>query len=429
VGEGVVTIARESQPARRARGRIARFPRGIAVLGATSQFTLSELAGAYWPVVAGALGLALLATPVMRALALKRNIVDRPDDWLKPHNKPIPYLGGVAIFAGWLGGILLGIAVLSRTVLADGRAPIDWGDTTLWGVMLGGAAVMGLGLFDDLRMASPKLKLVGNIVVALILVAVGVGDDLLSPLLAALNVRLEPSERWMVWAYSVPITVAIVVASCNATNLLDGMDGLCSGVLGVIALGFLVLAVHLHLHGDWLPGDVRRVILALAMMGAALGFLPYNRNPATIFMGDAGSMLLGYNAAVMIVMFAEARAVKWMMGACVVMGLPLADMVLTMVRRWRAQRPIMQGDRSHFYDQLSDRGLSVRAVVAISYVLAAVFALTGCLVPIYLRTLLAVPVFALLGVLTLAAIKMFRLVRVDGPGERSGDRGAKSQST
>jgi UDP-GlcNAc:undecaprenyl-phosphate GlcNAc-1-phosphate transferase len=399
------------------------------VLGATSQFTLSELAGAYWPVVAGALGLALLATPVMRALALKRNIVDRPDDWLKNRTtspSPISVVWRSSPLAGRDSARYRGAV---RTVLADGRAPIDWGDTTLWGVMLGGAAVMGLGLFDDLRMASPKLKLVGNIVVALILVAVGVGDDLLSPLLAALNVRLEPSERWMVWAYSVPITVAIVVASCNATNLLDGMDGLCSGVLGVIALGFLVLAVHLHLHGDWLPGDVRRVILALAMMGAALGFLPYNRNPATIFMGDAGSMLLGYNAAVMIVMFAEARAVKWMMGACVVMGLPLADMVLTMVRRWRAQRPIMQGDRSHFYDQLSDRGLSVRAVVAISYVLAAVFALTGCLVPIYLRTLLAVPVFALLGVLTLAAIKMFRLVRVDGPGERSGDRGAKNQST
>jgi UDP-GlcNAc:undecaprenyl-phosphate GlcNAc-1-phosphate transferase len=376
---------------------------------------LSEIAWAYLPVLGLSFGLALLATPICRAFALKRNIVDRPDDWLKPHAKPIPYLGGVAIFMGWLGGILIGIWYIDRLAPADGRSPITLGDTRMWGLIIGGAAIMALGLFDDLRMASPKVKLIGNIAVALLLVAFGVGADLLSPLLEITHVRLRPSDQWIIWAYSVPVTVVVVVAACNATNLLDGLDGLCSGVLGVISLGFLILAVHLHTHNDWHAGDARRVILALAMMGAALGFLPYNRNPATIFMGDAGSMLLGFNAAALVLMFAEARAVKWCLGAVVVMGLPLADMVLAMVRRWRAQRPIMQGDRSHFYDQLRDRGMSVRRVVMISYVLAGVFALAGCLAPIYLRTFVIVPLFALLGLLTLAAIKKFRLVRVDGP--------------
>lgn len=383
--------------------------------GLGTKVSLEEIVRAYWPVLAIAFGLALLATPLCRALAIRRNIVDRPDDWLKPHHKPIPYLGGVAIFIGWLGGILVGMWYLSRLDPGGAASPPALGDRAMWAVMLAGLAAMALGLFDDLRMASPKFKLAGNVVVALILVAGGVGSDLLSPMLGAMHIHVDASERWIIWAYSIPVTVCVVVAACNATNLLDGLDGLCSGVLGVISLGFLILAVHLHTHNYWAPGDSRRVILALAMMGAAIGFLPYNRNPATIFMGDAGSMLLGLNAAVMVLMFAEARAVKWCMGAIVVMGLPLADMVLAMVRRWRAQRPIMAGDRSHFYDQLRDRGMSVRRVVVISYLVAAVFALTGCLAPIYLRTLVVVPVFVLLGLLTLATIKKFRLVRVDDP--------------
>ncbi|MCB9850274.1 MAG: undecaprenyl/decaprenyl-phosphate alpha-N-acetylglucosaminyl 1-phosphate transferase [Phycisphaerales bacterium] len=382
--------------------------------GLGPKVSLGELLQAYWPVLAGAFVIALIATPLCRALAIKRNIVDRPDDWLKPHNKPIPYLGGVAIFAGWLGGVLLGVWYLTRSGGAH-PTPVGIRDAKLLGVLIGGAGTMALGLFDDLRMASPKFKLIGNVAMALVLVGVGIGSDLLTPALDSMGVHLSQSERWITLVYSIPITVFIVVASCNATNLLDGMDGLCSGVLGVISFGFLVLAVHLHTFNDWHPGDARRVVLALAMMGAALGFLPYNRNPATIFMGDAGSMLLGFNAAVLILMFAEAQAVRWMLGAIVVMGLPLADMVLAMVRRWRAQRPIMQGDRSHFYDQLRDRGLSVRHVVMISYAVAAVFALTGCLASVFLRTLLAIPVFGLLGLLVLLAIKKFRLVRVDSP--------------
>lgn len=383
--------------------------------GLGSKVGLAEIWTAYWPVLVASLGVALLATPLCRAFAIRRNIVDRPDDWLKPHHKPIPYLGGVAIFLGWLAGILLGVWYLGRLAPADGHSPLAFGDVRLWGVVLAGAVTMAVGLFDDLRMASPRAKLVGNLAAALILVASGVGADLLSPVLSLMHIKLGPDERWILWAYSAPITIALVMATCNATNLLDGMDGLCSGVLGVIALGFLVLAVHLHTHSEWLAGDSRRVILALAMMGAALGFLPYNRNPATIFMGDAGSMLLGFNAAVLVLMFAEARAIKWCLGAIVVMGLPLADMLLAMARRWRAQRPIMQGDRSHFYDQLRDRGLSVKRVVAISYVLAGVFALVGCLAPILLRTLVAVPFFLALGAATLLAIKKFRLVRVDSP--------------
>jgi UDP-GlcNAc:undecaprenyl-phosphate GlcNAc-1-phosphate transferase len=338
---------------------------------ATTRIPFTAIAAAYWPALVIALVVSLLATPICRAVAIRRNIVDRPDDWLKPHHKPIPYLGGVAIYLGWAAGILGGIWWVQRT-MPGGSAALGFSDRSMLGVLIGGTFIMGLGLFDDMRLASPRTKLLGNIAVAFILVAFGIGDTFMGDFLRSMNVAMHPDSGWIEYVYTVPITVCIVIAACNATNLLDGLDGLCSGVLSVIALGFLVIAAHMATYGDWQGDDARRVIIALAMMGGALGFLPYNRNPATIFMGDAGSMLLGFTAAVMILMFAEVHKMKWMFGAIVVMGLPLADLGLTLARRWRAQRPLMMGDRSHFYDQLRDRGHSVRHVVVLSYVLAAV---------------------------------------------------------
>lgn len=375
--------------------------------------TLKQIAETYWPVLAFSFGIALVATPICRAVAHKLGIVDKPDAWLKPHEKPIAYLGGVAIYLAWMGGIVFGLWWLTR----DG-APYDirYDPKTMAGILIAGTLIMGVGLFDDLRIMSPAAKLIGNIVVALILVGVGLGDDFLESFLARFNVQFGESERWLLYAYTVPLTVFIVVGACNATNLLDGLDGLCSGVLGIISLGFLILAVHIHTYStDWSPQVVQRVVIALAMMGAAMGFLPYNRNPASVFMGDAGSILLGFNAALMILMFAESRTVRWMMGAVVVVGLPIADMVLTLARRWRAQRPLMQGDRSHFYDQLCDRGYSTKQVVIISYALAAIFAATGCVVTIFLRMRHAIIAYLVLAILVMVAIKVFKMVRVDSP--------------
>jgi UDP-GlcNAc:undecaprenyl-phosphate GlcNAc-1-phosphate transferase len=192
-------------------------------------------------------------------------------------------------------------------------------------------------------------------------------------------------------------------------------------VLGIIAAGFLVLAVHLHVGNvwdPWEPWDVQRVVLSLAMMGAALGFLPYNRNPATIFMGDAGSMLLGFNTAVVLLLFAKSHATCWMLGAIMVFALPLMDMTLAIARRWRNFKPLMIGDRSHFYDQLIDRGLPVKKVVAISYLLAAFFALVGC-APIFLRTRYVIPLYFLVVLIVLLVIMKFDMLRADQPRDGS----------
>lgn len=372
--------------------------------------TLTDIFRAYWPIPLSAFVASLLATPLCRRFALKRGYVDRPDDFLKPHKQPIPYLGGVAIFLGWAVGI--GAALVMFRV-ANGDSDIG-GSASLYprmmlGILAAGTAIMLLGLSDDLRFLSPRTKLVVNIGVALLLVGCGVGDQIIRVLTDVMGVNLP---NWLVLVYSVPITVFIVVGACNATNLIDGVDGLCSGVLGIISAGFLVVAVHMHCWSDWHPLDVQRVVLALAMLGAAFGFLPFNRNPAKIFMGDAGSMLLGLNAAILILLFAKQHQLRWVLGALMVFGLPVADMMLTLARRWRSERPLMEGDRSHFYDQLLDRGLPVRKVVAISYALAVFFALVGC-ATIWIRLLYSVPLYAIVIVGTALAIGAAGMVKVE----------------
>jgi len=376
--------------------------------------TFTQVAQAYWPVLLISFAVSLIVTPLCCRIALSRGIVDQPDQFLKPHGKPVPYLGGAAIFAGWAAGVLLALFLFDRGKIEPNAA--REGPTIVFTMMLGiliaGLAALIIGLLDDLRSLSPRAKLIGITLVTVLLIAVGLGNDSIVIALRASRIRLTELDPWLVLIYSVPLTLLITLGACNATNLIDGLDGLCSGVLGIISAGFLILSVHLHLWNQWNPLDVQRVVLSLAMMGAALGFLPYNRNPAKIFMGDAGSMFLGLNAAVLILLFSKSAAIRWFLASLMVFGLPITDTVLTLVRRWRHQKPLMQGDRSHFYDQLVDRGWSVRRVVRVSYGLAAFFALMGC-ISITLRTRYIIPLYGLVVVLTMGIIKRHRMLRVD----------------
>ncbi|MDM8004691.1 MAG: MraY family glycosyltransferase [Phycisphaerae bacterium] len=365
----------------------------------------------FWLIPLAAFLVALIVTPIVRKIALTRGIVDQPDEFLKPHGRPIPYLGGVAIFAGWAAAILLALWMTNTVVTAR----------VMVGVALAGFASMLIGLFDDLRVMPPLVKLVCNIGVAVILICFGIGDDLINVLTRHTGMQFGQEDRWIEFLYSVPLTIVIVVAACNATNLIDGLDGLCSGVLGIISAGFVILAVHLRVVYPASPLGDDRVVLAMGMLGAALGFLPYNVNPAKIFMGDAGSMLLGFNAAVLLLMFGEQRIVRWMIGATIIFGLPVADMLLAMVRRWRNGKPIMIGDRSHYYDQLRDRGLSIRRVAAISYLLALAFVVVGTSV-VFIRTRYTILVFmATIGVV-LAAIWKFKMAGIEREPTTARDR-------
>ncbi len=319
---------------------------------------------------------AFAATPLAAALARRFDVMDHPDQLLKPHARPTPYLGGLAIALGWV------VALLSAMVLwwRPESATPGWqvAASVLLPVLLGGVAFAFLGLADDVSELSPVLRLgLGAIIVAAVMLLSGAGLRLTDALLEPLAL---PLPETVVRIVSIGLGIIVVLGACNATNLIDGLDGLCAGVSAVISLGFAALAaLDLVLHPQS-GGHAVRVLLALAMAGATIGFLPHNFQPARIFMGDAGSLLLGFNGGVLILLFAHDGRLAGLLAAVTVFGLPIFDAALAMFRRWRSGKPIFAGDRSHFYDQLVQRGYSVRQTALICYAVSAAYAVLGCVI-------------------------------------------------
>jgi UDP-GlcNAc:undecaprenyl-phosphate GlcNAc-1-phosphate transferase len=359
-----------------------------------------EILEGIWPLAVLAYGVSVLLTPVVRWIAYKTKIVDRPDDLLKPHNRPIAYLGGVAVCIGFLAALIAGVF----------NHPNLYFLATAIGVAA--VAITLTGLLDDLLDLKPLYK-VGGLVIAAGILFVGLcsaGIHVSAARMFLAPFGLEVTD-WLATVFSACLTMVVVIAACNATNLLDGLDGLAGGVTGIIALGFVALTVYLACYGHHQDPDKFRVILCLAMAGAVLGFLPYNIHPASIFLGDAGSMLLGFFVATMIMLFGLEGTGRWFLAACVIFGLPIIDTALAVVRRILSGMSIFAGDRSHLYDQLVDRGMSVKQVVVLFYALAVFVAVLGVGQAIFLRAryalLMDLGILAVIAVI-FAKMGMFR---------------------
>jgi len=336
-----------------------------------------------------ALLVSLLATPLFRWIALRKDIWDQPDQAVKIHAHPVPYLGGCAIWLAWTVGFLFAL-VLTR--LTDPSVVWDWHYLLpRLALVLGGAVAFVTGLLDDLFDIQHWQKLLGQSLAAVVLLAGGI-RWMAYPNLTWLPFLDLAEGSLFVVMICVAIHFVVVLGATNATNLLDGLDGLCSGVTVIISAGFLLLATALVAWADPVfgaPGVAIRyeytqpiMSMAFALAGATIGFLPYNFNPARIFMGDAGSVFIGYVLAAMMIMFASRHGiVKWFIGALFIFGVPIFDTGVAVIRRVLNHRPIMRPDRSHVYNQLVDRlGLSVRWTVAILYGMSILFAAAGLLV-------------------------------------------------
>jgi UDP-GlcNAc:undecaprenyl-phosphate GlcNAc-1-phosphate transferase len=204
------------------------------------------------------------------------------------------------------------------------------------------------------------------------------------------------------------LVMIIVVGCCNAASVMDGLDGLCGGVTAIIAAGFLFVAMHLASTGSAMNSnlDGTRIVLAFALLGAVLGFVPFNFKPASIFMGDTGSMFLGFGCAVMIILMGQGQHPKWFLASMVIFALPVLDTTLAFVRRYLNGTPMFTADRHHFHHQLVARGFSEKQTVLISYGLALAFVLLGGLI-VYLRTRFAGALYLVIfGSVLVAAFKM-----------------------
>jgi len=334
----------------------------------------------FWPVIISSFVCALAATWLCKKLAVKFGIVDRPDDLVKTHKEPIAYLGGIGMLIGLTVGVLAGIYCLRNE---DFFSPaLKW----LLGILAGGAIACFVGLADDIFDIKPMRKILGQVLAAVILLLVTCwyAEN------ASYNIGIVPGLRYITGPLHLPmphnlemilsifVVIFFVLGATNSLNLLDGLDGLCAGVTAIITIAMLLLSIHLATWEYSEVGDPVRIIICLGLVGGVCGFLPFNRYPAKIFMGDAGSMLLGFMVAALMLLFAE-RVPRWWMASIVVFGLPILDTAVALVRRLLNHRPLFVSDRGHIYDQMIDRGIRLKRTVAICYVLAGIYAVIGLL--------------------------------------------------
>jgi UDP-GlcNAc:undecaprenyl-phosphate GlcNAc-1-phosphate transferase len=356
----------------------------------------------FWPVLVLSFVCALIATWLCKKVALRLGIVDRPDNRVKIHKEPVAYLGGIGVLAGLTVGILSGVYVLrDQEYLVSA---MRW----LFGILAGGAIACLVGVIDDIFDLSPGKKMLGQVAAGTTLILAGIRP--------AMHYFTDPLGWQMPYnlelILGIPVVIFFVVGATNSLNLLDGLDGLCGGVTAIITVGLLLLAVHRSTWGFSEVGDPVRIILCLALVGGVCGFLPFNRHPAKIFMGDAGSMLLGFGAAAIMLLFAE-KVPRWWMASIVVFGLPILDTATALARRLLNKRPLFVSDRGHIYDQMIDRGISLRKTVGICYLLAGLYAFIGVAIS-QIRTRYALAVYVVVFVISGLAIWKMDFLKMEG---------------
>ena len=289
-------------------------------------------------------------TPPVKNFAHKVGAIDVPKDARRMHKKPLPRLGGLAIYGGFLCSILI-FGQLDETMLC---------------VLLGAAIIVALGIFDDVLALGAKLKFVVQIVAAAIPVCIG---DLQIGLFTNLN-PLSDTPFVHLGILAVPVTIIWIVGITNAVNLIDGLDGLAVGVSSIAAITMLAVAL--------LTGNMPIAITMAALAGACIGFMPYNLNPAKIFMGDTGSTFLGYMLATVSIMgLFKFYAVISFAVPFLILGLPIFDTANAIIRRVAAGRSPMSPDRGHVHHKLIDMGFNQKQAVAILYAISATLGLTA----------------------------------------------------
>ena len=317
--------------------------------------------------------LSLYLTPVMRRAALQFGIVDQPDGKLKKHKKPMPYLGGIAIYLSFLLALAFSFKL----------------DQEVLGLLLAGTIVLLLGFIDDLGFLKTWGKFVGQLIAVLVLVKSGIFIKLV----------------FLPMYVSIPLTFLWLVGMMNAFNIIDVMDGLTAGVAFFASLAFFCVAL--------LNGKMMIAIVAITLAGSLLGFLRYNFSPARIYMGDAGSMFLGLmiGAMAMIGSYTEKNFLGFL-APLVILGIPIFDTLQVMVARWYKGIPFYRGSPDHYALRLKVAGLSVQGVTWLSYGTAAILGGIGILIMHVSALYHVMTVVGLLALVGLISILLLQRIRV-----------------
>ena len=291
--------------------------------------------------------LSLILTPIFRDIFRSYNFVDQPDGARKIHKYAIPRVGGMAIACAYVGCFFV-VPLLSNNPFEDKLSLV-------WNVLPAIGVIFAVGVIDDLFGLKPWQKLFGQLAASGLAYAAGV---------RIVDVVGIHAESW----WSLPVTIFWLLTCTNAFNLVDGMDGLASGV-GLFATLTIFLAAILH-------GNVPLAMATFPLAGCLLGFLCYNFNPATIFLGDSGSLLIGFLLGCFGVVWTQKSATFLGMAApLMALSIPLVDVGLAITRRALKRQPIFSADRGHIHHRLLDRGLTPKKAVLILYGVCSIVAL------------------------------------------------------
>ena len=291
----------------------------------------------------------LASTPPVKMLAHKIGAIDVPDGKRRVHKSPIPRLGGLAIFFGFIVAILIFVDI----------------DVQTRGILLGALLIVITGIVDDVKQLRASIKLLIQIIAATIVVCHGVQIVAISVPTFIVKGGILPL-KWL----SIPVTVLWIVGVTNAVNLIDGLDGLAVGISSIATFSLFFIAI--------LAGEPTVALISAALAGGCLGFLPYNFNPAKIFMGDTGSTFLGFILSVICIQgLFKGYAIISFLIPFLILGLPIFDTGMAIARRIHDKRPIMGADRGHLHHKLIDMGFSQKQTVAILYVIAMLLGLSA----------------------------------------------------
>lgn len=307
--------------------------------------------------------ISFLATPIARKIAFRFDVVDIPKDDRRMHNKPIALLGGLAIVTGFAISLVFDL-VTSSNIIATFKE--------FKGLIAGIVIIVFMGILDDKKRLSPKAKLAFQLAAAITVVLIS--DTKISVLTNPFG-KPEYLEFHPVVSYF--LTITWIVGITNAINLIDGLDGLAAGVSSISSLSLFFISM---LRDDLISPQIAvyTALITAALSGATLGFLPFNFNPAKIFMGETGSAFLGFTLGVISIQgVMKSYAAISIAIPVLVLGLPLLDALFAIIRRIVTRKPVMQADRRHFHHRLMDMGLSQRQSVLIMYAVSGALGLSA----------------------------------------------------
>lgn len=306
-----------------------------------------------------ALIVAFFATPIARKIAFNSGAVNVPKDSRRVHKKPMALMGGLAIIAGFLLAVLYSFATKDLNVFLDFLSK-----PKTMGLLIGVLIIIILGIIDDIHPLRARVKFPVQLLAAIVVVATGTRIVAISKPFQA-TVASVPSMMYVLGdILAFLISVFWIVGMTNAINLIDGLDGLAAGVSGIAALSLYIVAVIRS------QDDI--AIIAVSLVGAIFGFLPYNFNPAKIFMGDTGATFLGFVLATLSIEGTMKSVTAIAMAIPIlVLGLPIFDTAFAILRRILNGRPIGEADRGHLHHRLLDMGISHRMSVVILYIISA----------------------------------------------------------